>query len=400
MGDALPFRRGQRRQQRFEGDFMHPPRPSLAPWLFALAVFSISGLAQAESGITADTILIGRTTAVTGPVTGSIKENTEAINAYLGWVNRQGGINGRKIVLKTLDDGFDPKRAGDNARKLIDEDHVFALFMPRGTPHTEAVLKVAEPAGVPVIAPSTGAEIFHNPVRPLVFNVRAKYQDEVIAAIHHFSTLTIQRIAFIGPTDTFGQDALAGFERGMAQEQLRPALVARFDRAKGDSAATVPRMIAADPQVVIVAASGQAAVTFIHEMRVQGSSAQFLTLSNNSSSGFVKELGADAPGLVMTQVSPAADARTLLGREFGRIALPAGATPSYAAMEAFASVKVLVEGLRRAGRDLTRKTFVAALNSMRKVDLGDMYVDYSPTHHTGSNYVELTIVDAHGKFIR
>jgi len=370
----------------------------LVPLLLALASFGQP--AQAENGVTADAILIGRTTAVTGPVAGSIKENTEALDAYLGWVNRQGGVNGRRIVLKTLDDGFDPKRAGDNARRLIGEDRVFAIFMPRGTPHTEAVLKVAEPAGVPVIAPSTGAEIFHNPVRPLVFNVRAKYQDEVIAAIHHYSTLTIKRIAIVAPTDTFGQDALAGFERGMAQEQLQPALIARFDRAKGDSAATVPQMLAVDPQVVIVVASGQAAVTFIHAMRAKGSAAQFLTLSNNSSSAFVKELGGDATGLVMTQVSPAADARTRLGREFVRIAVPAGATPSYAAMEAFAAVKVLVEGLRRAGRDLTRKSFVAALDGMRKYDLGDMYVDYSPTHHTGSNYVELTIIDSHGMFIR
>ena len=359
------------------------------------------GAVAAEVGVTNDTILIGRTTGVTGQVAGSIKENTEAIDAYFAWINKQGGINGRRIVLKTRDDGFDPKRAGENARKLIQDDQVFALFMPRGTPHTEAVLAVAEPAGVPVIAPSTGAELLHNPVRPLVFNVRAKYQDEVMAAVRHFSTVAVTRIAFVAPTDSFGKDALHGFERGMTKEQLKPALIASFDRAKGDSVSTVPEMLKADPQGVVVAASGTAAATFIHEMRARGSHAQFVTLSNNSSSAFVKDLGADGRGVLMTQVSPAADSpRTMLGREFLKVAKPAGATPSYAAMEAWCATKVLVEGLRRAGRDLTRKRFVEAMDAMRKVDIGDMMVDYAPNHHTGSTFVEITMIGANGNFIR
>jgi ABC-type branched-subunit amino acid transport system substrate-binding protein len=367
----------------------------------AILLASMALSAAAEPGVTSDTILIGRTAGVTGLVAGSIKENAEAIDAYLAWINKQGGVNGRRIVLKTLDDAFDPKKAGENARKLINEDQVFALFMPRGTPHTEAVLAVAEPAGVPVVAPSTGAEIFHNPVRPLVFNVRAKYQDEVIAAVRHFSAVAVTRIAFVGPTDSFGKDALQGFERGMANEHLKPVLVASFDRAKSDSVSTVPDMLKADPQGVIVAASGTAAVTFIKEMRARGSHAQLLTMSNNSSSVFVKDLGADGRGVLMTQVSPAADSpRTLLGKEFMKVAVPAGATPSYAAMEAYCAVKVLVEGLRRAGRDLTRKRFVEALDSMHKFDLGDMVVDYAPGHHTGSTFVEMTMIGANGNFLR
>jgi len=361
----------------------------------------IATQAAAEVGVTNDTIVIGRTTGVSGAVAGAIKENTEAIDAYLAWVNKQGGVNGRRIVLKTLDDGFDPKRAGENARKLVRDDQVFALFMPRGTPHTEAVLAVAEPAGVPVIAPSTGAELFHNPVRPLVFNVRAKYQDEVMAAVRHFATTAVTRIAFVAPTDSFGKDALQGFERGMAREQLKPALIASFDRAKGDSVSTVPEMLKADPQGVVVVASGTAAVAFIREMRARGSHAQFVTLSNNSSAAFVKDLGADGRGVMMTQVSPAADSpRTGLGREFMKVAKLAGATPSYAGMEAYCATKVLVEGLRRAGRDLTRKKFLEALDGMRKYDLGDMLVDYAPNHHTGSTFVEMTMIGTNGNFIR
>ena len=372
-------------------------RRSIATLLLALSTLS----ARAEPGVTNDAVLIGRTTGVTGPVAGMIQETTEAIDAYVAWVNQHGGVNGRKIVIKTLDDGFDPKRAGVNAQKLIGDDQVFALLMPRGTPHTEAVLQVAEPNGVPVIAPSTGAEIFHTPVRPLVFNVRAKYQDEVIAAIRHFTALAITRIAIVAPTDSFGKDALDGYERGMAKEELKPTLIARFDRAKGDSTGTVPDMLKADPQAVIVAASGSAAVTFIREMRARGSTAQMVTLSNNSSSSFVHDLGSDARGVLMTQVTPVADnGRTEISREFIKIAKASGATPSYAGMEAFCAVKVMVEGLQRAGRNLTRKGFVAALNGMRRNDLGDFVIDYSPNHHSGSSFVEMSMIGVKGNFIR
>ncbi len=377
-------------------------RPTAAcRFLVAVALATTVLSTRAEVGVTNDTILIGRTTGVTGPIAGTIKENTEAIDAYLDWINRHGGVNGRRVMMKTLDDSFDPKKAGDNARRLIRDDQVFALLMPRGTPHTEAVLKVAEPEGVPVVAPSTGAEIFHNPVRPLVFNVRAKYQDEVIAAIRHFAALAITRIAIVAPTDSFGKDALEGFDRGMAKEGLKPVLVSTFDRAKGDSVTAVPDMMKADPRAVIVIGTGPAVTTFTHEMKAKGSTAQFVTLSNNSSAAFVKDLGSDGRGVLMTQVSPAADsARTLIGREFIRVAKSSGATPSYAAMEAYCAVKVLVEGLQRAGRDLTRRNFVAAMNGMRKYDLGDLVVDYSPARHTGSTFVEMTMIGANGNFIR
>lgn len=383
---------------------MHSSRsPALVVrWVAALtlALGALPVLAQ-DAGVTNDTILIGRTSGVTGAVAGTVREQTEAIDAYLSWVNRHGGVNGRKVIVRTLDDQFEPKKAGENAQKLIVDDQVFAILMPRGTPHTEAVLKVAEPNGVPVIAPSTGAEIFHTPTRPLVFNVRAKYQDEVMAAIRHFAALAITRIAIVAPTDSFGKDTVDGYDRGMAKEALKPALIARFDRTKGDATVTVPDMLKADPQAVIVAVSGEPAVGFIRAMRARGSHAQFVTLSNNSSSSFVHDLGADAHGVLVTQVSPVADnGRTQVSRDFVKMAKAGGATPSYAGMEAFCATRVLVEGLQRAGRNLTRKGFVAALNGMHKYDLGDFAVDYSPAHHSGSSFIEITMIGANGAFIR
>jgi branched-chain amino acid transport system substrate-binding protein len=348
----------------------------------------------------AETIVIGRTAGVTGQVAAAIKEQTEAVNAYFSWVNRNGGVHGRKIVLKTMDDAFDPKKAGENGRVMIEQDKVFALFLTRGTPHTEAVLKYAQPAGVPIIAPSTGAELFHSPVNRLIFNVRAKYQDEVVAAVRHLHTSGTTRIAMLHVNDSFGRDCLAGFQRGMGMLGIRPVKVVQFDRAKNDAASKAPELIEADPNAVIVIGSASAVISFVKEMRAKGSTAQFVTLSNNATNAFIKDVGQEGQGMLMTQVTPAADSmKTLLGREFQKIVQPGGATPSYSAMEAYSAAKVLVEGLKRAGKNPTRDRFISAMEGLRDYDLGGMAVDYSSMDRTGSTFVEVTMIGK-GRFVR
>lgn len=352
-------------------------------------------------GVTNDAILLGHTTGLTGQIAGSMKEQTGAMRAYFDWVNKSGGVHGRKILLKSLDDEFSPQKAGANAKRLIEQEKVFALFMPRGTPHTEAVLTYAVPAGVPVVAPSTGADIFHAPVNRHVFNVRAKYQDEVIAAIRHLKTVAITRIALLHVNDSFGNDGRKGFERGMTLHELKAAKVASYDRVKNNSKDAVPEMLAADPQAVIIVGSTTAVSGFIKEMKARGSAAQFITLSNNASAAFVADLGPEGRGVMMTQVTPAPrTASSRLGQEFEQIAVPAGVAQSYIAMEGFISAKVMVEGLRRAGKDLTRQRFIEAMESIRNHDFGGMVIDYSPTKHTGSTFVEMTMVSERGKFVR
>jgi hypothetical protein len=126
-----------------------------------------------------------------------------------------------------------------------------------------------------------------------------------------------------------------------------------------------------------------------------------MTLSNNSSKEFIKDLGSDAAGMIVSQITPPPNSETTgLGREFAAAAKMNGTTVSYAAMEGFLSAKVLVEGLRRAGRNLTREGFVRALESMQRVDMGGVSLSYSDKDHTGSNYVELTLVGRDGRYVR
>ncbi|EYS93693.1 ABC transporter permease [Cupriavidus sp. SK-4] len=357
--------------------------------------------ALAEPGVTRNTIRIGQSAGVTGPVAGSVKEQIAGAQVYLRTINANGGVAGRRIELVTHDDGFDAKRTPDNVRKLIDEDKVFALFMVRGTPQNESILPIIAAQKVPLVAPLTGAITLHRPVNRYVFNVRAKYQDEVARAINHLATSGMSRIGIFYANDGFGRDVLEGYNAALQARGVQPAATASFARPMGDITQSVAAMNKANPQAVLVIGSGSEAARIIRELRGAGSEAQFVTLSNNAADSFIRELGNDARGLIITQVVPGTNSSQMtLASEYRSLAKQQGVEPSNAGMEGFMSAKVLVEGLRRAGPDLTRERLVTALEGMRDYDLGGILISYSAERHTGSSFVEMSIVSSTGKLIR
>ncbi|MBF6988496.1 MULTISPECIES: ABC transporter substrate-binding protein [Cupriavidus] len=357
--------------------------------------------AQAEPGVTRNTIRIGQSAGITGPVAGSVKEQIAGAQVYLRTVNASGGVAGRRIELVTYDDGFDAKRTPDNVRKLLDEDKVFALFMVRGTPQNESILPLVAAHKVPLVAPLTGAITLHRPVNRYVFNVRAKYQDEVARAINHLATTGMSRIGIFHTTDGFGQDVLEGYTTALQARGVQPAATVSFARPMGDISQGVATMNKANPQAVLVIGSGSEAARIIRELRSAGSQAQFVTLSNNAADSFIRELGDDARGLIITQVVPGTNSSQMtLASEYRSQARQQGVEPSNAGMEGFMSAKVLVEGLRRAGPEPTRERLVSALEGLRDYDLGGILISYSPTRHTGSSFVEMSIVSSTGKLIR
>jgi len=357
--------------------------------------------ALAEPGIGKSTIRIGQSAGVSGPVAGSVKEQIAGAQVYLNHVNANGGVAGRKIELLTYDDGFDAKRTPDNVRKLIGEDKVFALFMVRGTPQNESILPIIGAEKVPLIAPLTGAITLHRPVNRYVFNVRAKYQDEVARAINHLATSGMSRIAIFYANDGFGQDVFEGFNTALQARGVQPAGAASFNRPMGDISQGVATVNKANPQAVMVIGSGSEAARIIREMKKAGSAAQFVTLSNNAADSFIKELGDDGKGLIITQVVPGMNSSQMsIASEYRGMAKAQKVEPSNAGMEGFMSAKVLVEGLRRAGPEPTREKLIAALENLRDYDLGGILISYSPTRHTGSSFVEMSIVSSTGKLIR
>ena len=369
----------------------------------AVVALGVAGTALAEPGVTADKIVIGQGAGFTGSVAGTVKELTAGAQLYFDHVNSKGGVYGRKIVLEQMDDGFDPKKSPDVFKKLIEEKKVFALFLSRGTPTNEAAYPVLEAAKVPLIGPSTGAMSMYNPPRKYMFPVRASYQSETFKIVPQLVNMGITRIALLYVDDSFGKDGLTGVQIAMKNAGLTPVAVANHPRGGTKVEEAVATIAKADPQAIIMVTLADAGVAFVKQMKAAGKSPMFLTLSNNSSNAFIKNLGADGFGLAVSQVSPYPfSGSEIVTREYlGLLKDKKDLAPSYSSMEGFIAAKVLVEGLRRAGKEPTREKLINGLESMKGFDLGGgLDVTYGPNLRVGTSYIDLTIISKTGKFVR
>jgi ABC-type branched-subunit amino acid transport system substrate-binding protein len=367
------------------------------PWIRLIAVALASSLCGALAHAQ---ILIGQTAGFTGTVASSVKEATDGAKLYFDAVNARGGINGQKIELVSLDDKFDPKLTLENAKTLIDQG-VVSLFLNRGTPHTQGLMPLLSEAKVPLVGPSTGAMVLHDPVHPWIFNVRATYQREAERAVAHLTHVSITRMAIVQVDDTFGADAAVGLLKGLKDAKLEPVAYEKYDRSKPDFAPIMPKVVKGDPQAVVFIGSGTAVIDGMKALRATGSRAQMVTLSNNASAGFVKSLGELAHGTVVSQVFPSErSVSTPIVKEASELAKARGFELTPAGLEGFAAAKVLVEGLRRAGKDVTRAGLKKALEGFNRVNIGGLELSYSPTSHTGLDYSDLSIIGTDGKFRR
>jgi ABC-type branched-subunit amino acid transport system substrate-binding protein len=360
-------------------------------------------LAYAQTGAVGHTILIGQSGEFSGQ--GVAKENTDGARAYFAYVNKSGGIHGRKIELRSYDDGRVIKKTIENTEKLINEDKVFALFGYRSTPSVVAALPVLTKAGVPLVAPFSGALAIREPLNPLVFHLRASYQQEAGKIITHLATQGTTRIAILYQDDEFGKDGLAGFQKHLGVWKITPPAVAKYDRKTLDIDEAVKAMAKVTPEAVVMACTPKACVNFVKKMKSLGLQPQFFTLSNVNSDEFVKALGEQGRGVGVAQVVPYPwRASSPLVREFQQVLrdLPAADAPpiSYSSFEGFVAAKLLVDGLRRAGPNLTRTNFAAAMEGLQEHDLGGMFIRFSGADHTGSDFVELTMISRDGKYIR
>nr|WP_316640151.1 ABC transporter substrate-binding protein [uncultured Roseateles sp.] len=346
-------------------------------------------------------IKIGQTAGFSGPVAAGVKETTDGAKLYIDAINASGGVNGQQLELISLDDGFDPKLAAENAKKLLAQD-VLALFLTRGTPHAQAILPLLAETRTPLVAPSTGAMILHSPVNPWVFNVRASYQREAEKAVQYLSTIGARRIALVHVDDSFGADAVVGALKGFDAVKMRPQIVLKYDRNKPDLAGLVEQIVRGDSQAVLFIGSGSVVADGVALMRAAGSKAQVATLSNNAASGFVKSLKDNGRGVIVTQVFPyERSLASPLVRQAQELAKAKGLgdlTP--ANLEGFTAAKVLVEGIKRAGKNPTRVGLQRALDGLKSFDVGGLEVSFSPTDHTGLDFADLSIIGPDGKFWR
>jgi ABC-type branched-subunit amino acid transport system substrate-binding protein len=327
-------------------------------------------------------------------------ELLEGAKLYFDAVNAEGGVKGRAIELVQLDDNFEVPRTVKNVEQLIDAERVEALLLVRGTPHNEAILPLIDRAGVPLIGPSTGAMVLHQPVKRNVFNVRTAYRSEAQKLALLLASLGKQRVAVMHVDDSFGEDVAKGVVQGLAERQLAPIVIQKFDRKTMDVEKAAPAVKRSDPDAVVLIGAGQAVANGIEALRRLDVQVPVATVSNNASTGFIKALGGNANGVMVSQVFP--DERVAgvpLTREASRLAQKRNLQLTPAMMEGFAAAKVTVEALRRCAAPCGRPELHRALETL-DIDLGGLRLAYSPTDHSGIEFTDLSIIDGRGKFRR
>jgi len=377
----------------------HRLEKTVKRWL-ALAAVIVAWLGMSDGASAQQTLRIGMVAGFSGPVASLAQESAEGARLYFDSVNAQGGIKGQHIELVTVDDRYDAATALAGAKSLASQG-VLALMLSRGTGPTEALLPALKENRLPLIAPATGAISLREPAPPYVYNLRASYQREAERAAMYLADIGVKRISIVQVNDAFGNDACIGAIRGLEEKKLHAMSNLRFDRNKPELAPTMQAISQAGIEAVVLIGPGYAVIDGIKALRAAGSKATVATLSNNASSDFVKALGENARGVVVTQLFPyERSTSSTLVREALNLARAAGRnelTP--ANIEGFAAAKLVVEALRRSGKDLSREGLVKALDGAT-FDLGGLQVHYSEKKRAGLEFADVSIVDQSGKFLR
>lgn len=366
--------------------------------------FSVPG--WADPGVTDTAITIGMSAPFSGPNGAYGQDMRQTIQSYFEQVNKAGGINGRKLELIALDDGYETERTVANTKTLINDKKAFALLAYYGSsPTTEAMNTVFGPAKVPLVGTISGAATLREPIGTnpnarYMFNVRASYADETEAIVNQLVSLGLKSIAVFYQNDGFGKSGLDGVTAALKKHGLAPAAVGTVERNSLDVSKAVDPIAKANPQAVIMVTLYKPTAVFLKEMKKAGQNPMFMTLSPVGTEQLVQELGAEARGIGISQVIPYPwnDVVPVV-REYQKLSAKTGSY-SYYGMEGYLMARTLTEGLKRAGKDLNRDKLLTALESMNNVDFGGYRVNYSPTARTGSRFVELTVVGPGGKVLK
>lgn len=373
-----------------------------------LSAFTVVGAAlwaasaQADPGVTADTVTLGQSTALSGPLGDLGQEVLKGAKVYFDGVNARGGIHGRNIKLVSKDDAYDPAKTLENVNALVAEDSTFALFGTFGTPNNEALIPIAQKAGLPVLMPYTGAPSIRSKTSKGVYNLRASYADEVERLVEHLHTVGVRKIAIAYQNNAFGKEVLKAANTAMETRQLKPLLAVSIENDASDAATATEKLLAAQPEAVLLALAGKPTIEAIRNIAQRRKGMQMYALSVLATPANLRALGKEGSGVAITQVVPfPANATMPLVREYQQAMTAAGQKEfSHLSLEGYLNAKVVVEGLRRAGPKLTRAALTTAMDSMRGFNLGGMDVTFGQGATSGSRFVELTMVNAQGKLIK
>ena len=367
-------------------------------WVWGWALLLAATAHAGDEGVTPTEIRLGASHVLSGPLGPQTVQYGEGARLMFDAVNAIGGVHGRKISFTTLDDGFDPKRAAENTRKLIGEQKVFMLFNSTGTAQTAAVLPILKETKTILFGPVTGASSMREGVNPYLFHVRAGYANETERIFSQLKQIGVTRVAYFYQDDGLGKTLLGEVKKASAAANMPLVAEIKVDPAAPDFAAAATATAQANPQAVIVGTAGMTFPKYVAAVNATSARPTFYGYSVASLDVINRELKDKARGIVLAQIMPSLRNTSIpVVAEYLQLLKSKNASPSASQFEGFVHARLLVEGLRRTGRDLSTASFTRTMEGAGEIAFGRFTARYSPTSHNGSDYVELAIVDAEGR---
>ncbi|WP_334187592.1 ABC transporter substrate-binding protein [Noviherbaspirillum sp.] len=329
------------------------------------------------------------------------------LKAYFDAINATGGVHGATLKFVSKDRGANVADSVSKTRELLAESQPTVLTGFMGTGSMELIIKskLLEEADIPVVGIRTGDLSLHEPVNPYLFHTRANYLGEIEKIVTQLATIGLKNVAVFSEKSPFGNETLALIQGAIKKDSSMKLIHhATYAANTVDVNAAAKSISDVKPQGVIVVANSAAAAEFYKTFREQGGKAQVIALSVADGVEVVKRIGEKtARGLIVTQVVPDPNTALPLVRELkmnlAKYA-PSGTPLNLAVVEGYVMAKTVVQALRLAGPNPSRRKVRIALESMKEFDAGGVIIGYSPKNHTGSKYVELAIVLASGKLMR
>lgn len=349
-------------------------------------------------GISPDEILIGSSLALGGHASFLGTQYLHGAMCLIQKINDEGGIHNRKIRVITYDDEYDPPRCVANTNRLIHKDKVFCLFCYVGTPTTLKIIDIVEENKIPLLGIFSGADKLRFPFRHYIFNVRSSYYQETNAVVRYFiEEKGLRRIAVFYQYDDYGFDGLKGTQIALQKYDFSPVTTGSYVRGTLDIEEALDKIQASRAQAVIMIGTYSPCAKFIKEARARKYNPLFYNVSFVGADKLVQELGDAGEGVLITQVVPPPTERILLpaceqySRQLARY-YPDD-RPNFVSFEGFINARVLIEALRRTGRDITREGFIRALESIKEHYVGiGTAISFGPRDHQGIDDVYFTEV--------
>jgi len=356
---------------------------------------------HAEDGVFKDKVVFGQVAALSGPAQALGQGMREGILAAFEEANRAGGVNGRKLELKSIDDGYEPERTIEATNRAIKNEKVFALVGAVGTPTSKAGQPIATDAKVPFIGPFTGAEFLRTPFNRYVVNVRSSYFQETEAWIEHLTRdLGITRIAILYQDDAFGLAGLAGVKKAMAKREMDLVAEGTFKRNTTAIKSALLDIMKAQPQAIVTVGPYKPIAEFIKLARQLKVDATFLAISFVGSDSLAQELGNQGAGVIVSQVVPFPGDRSLpvvAAYQDALVAVNAKGKPGFVSLEGYLVGQLIIRALKRVPGDPTRESFLDAIEGA-PFDLGGVKLAFGRDQNQGSNQVYFTVLAADGSF--